>query len=170
MRGMAKADFYTALVLMVLGIGVVEESWRMPRFADLGQSVWSSPGVTPGMIGAVLAIMGVVLFLRSRKEIRAARAEGAVGGFDSGGWVRAGYTLLLCLAFGIGLIGHVPFQLASFLFMIIFIVSFDFYDNRDAYRDRWRMARRVAVAIVIAAAASWAISKIFQDIFFVRLP
>jgi hypothetical protein len=170
MRGMAKADFYTALVLMVLGIGIVEESWRMPRFTDLGQSVWSSPGITPGMIGAVLAIMGAVLFLRSRKEIRAARAEGGGSGFDKAGWARAGYTLLLSLIYGIGLIGRVPFQLASFLFMLAFIVSFDYYDNRDAYRDRLRMLRRVAIAVVIAGIAAWAISKVFQDIFFVRLP
>ncbi len=170
MRGMAKADFYTALVLMVFGIGVAEELWRMPRFTDLGQNIWSSPGVTPAMIGAVLAIMGAILFFRSRKEIRAARAEGGASGFDTAGWARTGFTLLLCFVFGLGLIGRVPFQLASFLFMLAFIVSFDFYDNRDAYRDRLRMARRVIVAVVIAGVAAWAISKIFQDIFFVRLP
>ena len=167
---MARADFYTALFLMVLGIGVVEESWRMPRFADLGQSVWSSPGITPGMIGIVLAVMGAILFFRSRKELRAARAEGDASGVDKAGWARAGYTLLLCLIFGIGLVGRIPFQLASFLFMLAFIVSFDFYDNRDAYRDRLRMARRIIVAVVIAGVAAWAISKIFQDVFFVRLP
>ena len=170
MRGMARADFYTALVLMVFGIGVVEESWRMPRFTDLGQSVWSSPGITPGMVGAVLAIMGAILFFRSRREIRAARAEGDVTGFDRASWARAGFTLLLCLIYGVGLIGRIPFQLASFLFMLAFIVSFDFYDNRDAYRVPLRMVRRVAVAAIIAGAASWAISKIFQDVFFVRLP
>jgi len=170
MRGMARADFYTALFLMVFGIGVVEESWRMPRFTDLGQSVWSSPGITPGMIGIVLAVMGAILFLRSRREIRAARAEGGASGFDKAGWARAGFALLLCLIFGIGLVGRIPFQLASFLFMLAFIVSFDSYDNRDAYRDRLRMMRRVIVAVVIAGVAAWAISKIFQDIFFVRLP
>ena len=170
MRGMAKADLYTALVLMVFGIGVVEESWRMPRYTELGQSVWSSPGITPGMIGAVLAVMGAILFFRSRSEIRAARARGDPGSFDKAGWARAGFTLLLCFIFGIGLVGRIPFQLASFLFMLAFIVSFDFYDNRDAYRDRLRMARRVAVAVVIAGIAAWAISKVFQDIFFVRLP
>ncbi len=196
MRGMAKADFYTALFLMVFGIGVAEESWRMPRFADLGQSIWSSPGITPGMIGIVLAIMGAVLFFRSRRalqslpESRVAVDEGSDSSERSGwwraalklllrfinatgdkaGWMRAGYTLLLCFAFGIGLVGRIPFQLASFLFMLAFIVSFDFYDNRDAYRDRLRMVRRVVVAAVISGAAAWAISKVFQDIFFVRLP
>ncbi len=170
MRGMAKADFYTALVLMVLGIGVVEESWRMPRFADLGQSVWSSPGITPGMIGAALAVMGAVLFLRSRKEIRAAKAEGDTTGFDWPAWMRTGYTLLLCLAFGIGLVGRIPFMIAAFLFMLAFILSFDFYDNRDAYRDRARMVRRAGFAIVVSGVAAWAISHVFQDVFFVRLP
>ena len=167
---MARADFYTALFLMVFGIGVAEESWRMPRFADLGQSIWSSPGITPGMIGIVLAVMGTILFLRSRKELRAARTEAGGSGFDKAGWARAGYTLLLCLIFGVGLVGRIPFQLASFLFMLAFIVSFDFYDNREAYRVPPRMALRVAIAAVIAAVAAWAISKVFQDIFFVRLP
>ncbi len=169
MRGMAKADFYTALFLMVLGIGVVEESWRMPRFADLGSSVWSSPGITPGMVGVVLAAMGAILFFRSRQEMRA-KPEGDTTGVDRASWIRAGYTLVLCLIYGIGLVGRIPFQLASFLFMLAFIVSFDFYDNRDAYRDRLRLLRRLVAAAVIAAVAAWAISKVFQDIFFVRLP
>ena len=106
--------------------------------------------------------MGAVLFLRSRKEMRAQREAGGRWrrGFDKAPAGRgAGYTLLLCLAFGIGLVGRIPFQLASFLFMLAFIVSFDFYDNRDAYRDRLRMARRVVVAVVIAGVAAWAISN-----------
>ena len=142
----------------------------MPRFADLGQNVWSSPGIMPGMIGVVLAVMGAILFFRSRREMLASRAEGDATGLGKPGWTRLGYTLLLCLVFGIVIVGRIPFQLASFLFMLAFIVGFDFYDNRDAFRDRLRMARRVIVAVVIAGVAAWAISKVFQDLFFVRLP
>lgn len=141
----------------------------MPRFADLGSSVWSAPGATPAMIGFVLAALGAILFLRSRKEMRAV-PEGDAAAPDRSGRTRAGLTLLLCFTFGIVLIGHVPFMVAAFLFMLAFILIFDFIDNRDAYRDHRRMALRAAVALVVAAAAAWAISHIFQDVFFVRLP
>ena len=72
---MAKADFITSLVLIVLGIGVVVESWRMPRFTDQGTSIWSAPGVTPGMVGLVLAILGLALLFRSRQAAAAGSTE-----------------------------------------------------------------------------------------------
>lgn len=170
MRGMRKADFYTSIVLMLLGIGVVEESWRMPRFTDLGSSIWSAPGMTPGLIGIVIAILGGILFLRSRRETATETVATESTEPASSSWFAAGLALVMCFAFGIGLIGRIPFMLAAFLFILAFILVFDFRDNRDAYRDRGRALLRAGSALVVAGAAAWAISSIFQDVFFVRLP
>jgi hypothetical protein len=168
MRGMARADFVTSLFLMVLGIGVVAESWRMPRYTEFASSVWSAPGVTPGLIGVVLAILGAVLFFRSRRTHPAeAPGEAASGGAS---WPQAAVAFALCFGFAAILVGRIPFMVASFLFVVAFILLFDFLDNRDAYRDRLQLIRRVVTAAGVSGAAAWAISTIFQDVFFVRLP
>lgn len=168
MRGMARADFVTSLFLMVLGIGVVAESWRMPRYTEFASSVWSAPGVTPGLIGLVLAILGAVLFFRTRRsQPGEAPGEAASGGAS---WPQAAIALALCFGFAAILIGRIPFLLASFLFVMVFILLFDFIDNRDAYRDRLQSIRRLVTVVGVSGAAAWAISTIFQDLFFVRLP
>lgn len=165
---MAKADFITSLFLMVFGIGIVVESWNMPRFTDTGTSVWSAPGVTPGFVGLVLAILGAVLFFRAR---RAAPATGETAvAPEPESWFQAGAALLLCFGFAAGLVGRVPFVLAAFLFIVTFMLFFDYRDNRELLGDKRRWAVRVLVGIAVAGVASWGISTVFQDVFFVRLP
>ena len=166
---MAKADFITSLVLMVLGIGVVVESWRMPRFTDQGTSIWSAPGVTPGMVGLVLAILGLALLFRSRQAAAAGSTEAEAAPAPSS-WPQAIAAFVLCFGFAGILVGRVPFMLAAFLFAAAFILYFDYRDNREAFADRKRLALRIGLALAVAAVASWGISTIFQDMFFVRLP
>jgi hypothetical protein len=60
----------------------------------------------------------------------------------------------------------VPFWLATFLFVLPFILGFEFADPEMRQRP-WL---RVGVAVVVAAATSAAVSYVFQEIFFVRLP
>ena len=168
---MARADLITSLVLILLGLGVVEESWRMPRFTEYGSSIWSAPGVVPGMIGLVLALMGTILLLRARREAAASTdATTSDQTADRASWVRVAVTFGLCVLFAGVLIGHVPFLAAAFLFMVTFMIGFDIQANPGLLADRKRLAFRVVLAVVLAAAASYAISTIFQDVFFVRLP
>lgn len=166
---MAKADFITSLLLIILGIGVVVESWRMPRFTDQGTSIWSAPGITPGMVGIVLAVLGAALLFRSRQAAAAGPDETSAPAAPSS-WIQAGAAFALCFGFAGILVGRVPFMLAAFLFAATFILYFDFRDNRDAFADRKRLALRILLALVVAAVASVGISLIFQDMFFVRLP
>jgi len=166
---MARADFITALVLIVLGLGVVEESWRMPRFTEFGSSIWSAPGIVPGLIGMCLAVMGAVLLARARRE-KAAVAETGETVHDSAGWRRVAVAFGFCILFAGILVGRVPFLVAAFVFMSLFMVVFDIQENPEILADRKRLVIRAAIAVAIAAIASFAIATIFQDVFFVRLP
>ena len=163
---MARADFITSLFLIVLGAGVVVESWRMPRYTEFGTSIWSAPGVVPGMIGLSLALMGAVLLLRSR-GVRAGKTSDDE---DPAAWRQAAYAFGLCFIFAALLVGRLPFVVAAFLFIFTFILVFDLRENSEVRRDMPRLIRRGLLAIAIAAAASLAIATIFEDIFFVRLP
>ena len=66
----AKADFLSALVWMAFGLAVVIASWRMDRLESQGATLYTAPGLVPGVLGAVLLLFGVLL------AVRAARAGG----------------------------------------------------------------------------------------------
>lgn len=163
---MARADFITSLFLMFLGAGVVAESWRMPRYTEFGTSIWSAPGVVPGMIGASLALMGAALYWRAR-AVRHTQASVAK---DRAAWVNVAIAFCLCFVFAALLVGSVPFVVAAFLFILAFVLLFDLRENPDVLRDYWRLIRRGALVIAVAGTASLAIATIFEDFFFVRLP
>lgn len=160
---MVRADFITSLVLMVLGLATLAESLRMPRFTNIGESAYSAPGLVPGIIGVAIALLGLILCLRSVPALRAGE-QGATE--VEGGWLRTFAALAVCGIYAVGLIGRTPFWLATFLFLTAFILGFEF--SEPAMRER--PVRRAVVGVAIAAVATAAISYLFQEIFLVRLP
>ena len=62
---MPKADFLVSIFFIILGVIVLILSFRMPRFEDLGANPYSVPGIVPGFLGAIIAILGGALFARS---------------------------------------------------------------------------------------------------------
>lgn len=161
---MVRADFITSLVLMCLGLGTLALSWRMPRFGGSGASVYSAPGLVPGMIGVAIALLGAILCVRAVLALRA-RAPREQEAPEQG-WLRAFSALALCGFYALALVGRAPFWLATFLFVFAFIVGFELWDPEMRQRAR----HRLAAALIIAAAASAAVSYLFQEIFLVRLP
>ena len=160
---MKRADFITSIVLMALSIAVVEESWRMPRYTDVASDIWSAPGIVPGFLGVALFIMAAILFLRSRGE-PAGPAEGVV---TEPGWhKRIALVTGLCILYAGGLVGRIPFWLATFIFVFGFIVVFELLEPEQ--RPRW--PRHVIGALIIAALTSGLVSYVFANLFFVRLP
>jgi hypothetical protein len=160
---MVRADIITSVFFMVLGAAIIEESWRMPRYTDVGGNIWTAPGIVPGMLGAALALMAFILFMRSL----AARRAGAVDEpGEPGGWKRVAIAAGLCIAYGMILVGQMPFWLATFIFVFVFIAYFELA-NEEA-RAHW--LRHIVVAAIIAALTGGTVTYIFQNIFFVRLP
>ena len=161
---MVRADFITSIVLLVLGLAIVEESWRMPRYTDVNSSIWSAPGMVPGMLGVALAVMATILLLRSVAARRAAAGPGDAP--SEGGWGRVATAVGLCVLYAGVLVGRMPFWLATFLFVFAFIAVFEWTDPEA--RARW--VRRGLMALAVAIAAAVAIPYVFQSIFLVRLP
>jgi putative tricarboxylic transport membrane protein len=166
---MAKADFVTGLIFVALGLAVVVECLRMPRFEELNVNPYTVPALVPGVLGAIILVLGAVLFLR------AARAGGwrlirqmpdAAPWSADPGVRRLLLSVALCLAYAAGLIGRLPFWLATFLFVAGFVILFE-WPLATGRADRMR---RVAWALLLAAATSAATSLVFQEIFLVRLP
>ena len=147
------ADFWFALILTAFGAAAVVESWRMPRLTELGVHPMSAPGLTPGVLGLVLAGLGLALLARSARG-RAPAAEG------EGGWDRLAITLALCLVYAAILLGRLPFWFATALFVGGFVLAFTWRGRLGA----------VLAATVLALATAAMVSVLFQQVFLVRLP
>ena len=166
---MAKADFVTGLVLTTLGIATLVESLRMPRFEHLNINPYTVPGLVPGMLGAIILILGAALFLRAARAggwRLFARAPDATAWWADPGARRLLLSVALCLAYAAGLVGRLPFGLATFLFVAAFVVLFE-WPLAAGRSDR---RRRVLFALVFAALVSAAVTWVFQNVFLVRLP
>jgi putative tricarboxylic transport membrane protein len=141
----------------------------MPRLEERNINPWTAPGVVPGLLGVVLALLGGAMALRSlaagalrpragqsEAEVREARA--ALG--------RLLLCLALCLGYAVLLVGRVPFWLATGLFVLTFVVVFE-WRRGDAARAR---LAKLAAAGLLAGAAMLAIPYVFEHLFLVRLP
>ncbi len=160
-----RADLWSALAWIVLGTAIVAGSWRMDRLEHLGATLYTAPGLVPGILGAVIALLGVLLALRSRGALAATPRRAAADAGD-GGTGRVAVVLVLCLGYAVGLVGHIPFWLGTFLFVALFIGLFDY----PVRRERGQTVRGVVMAMVYGAGTSAVVSLMFEKVFLVRLP
>jgi Tripartite tricarboxylate transporter TctB family len=165
-----QADFIAAWVWVAFGLAVLIGAWRMDRLESQGASLYTAPGLVPGILGAVLLLLGLLLALR------AARADGhhlrrirwALDVPTRAVVRRVGAFLALGLGYAAGLVGHggIPFWLATFVFVTGFVLAFDWTRRRDAGQT----AKGVLLAIAIGAGTAFVVSYVFQEVFLVRLP
>ncbi|SLN27808.1 tripartite tricarboxylate transporter TctB family protein [Oceanibacterium hippocampi] len=164
---MVRADFVSAIVFVALGVATLVESWRMPRLEEMNINPWSAPGIVPGVLGAIIAVLGALMLVRSCRQGGWRLAPGeALRGLGSAGSRRAALTLFLTIGYAGGLIGRMPFWLATFLFIFVFIQIFEWTDPALASRRLWR----VTSAALVAAIAAFAIAYVFENVFLVNIP
>ena len=160
---MAKADFVTAVILIAVSVGALVESWRMPRLEHLSVNPYTVPGIVPGLLSGVLILLGIVLLVRAIRQggwrLDAASLSSAVGG-------RLVLMLLLTLGYAAGLVGRLPFWAATFLFVFLFVLLFEWRADRPPAGH----LKSGGFALVLAVAVAAGVSALFQYVFLVRLP
>ena len=164
---MARADFVTALGLIALAVGALVESLGMPRYENLSVNPYTVPGIVPALLSAGLLVLSTILLVRSI-------VRGGWRLHDSGirAWLassaahRLYLSFVLTLGYAAGLVGRVPFWLATGLFLFVFIVLFEWHGGLPA------RARAIALAIALGEAVlvTVAVTLVFQELFLVRLP
>lgn len=166
-----RVDLITAAVFFAFGIGVLILALQMPTFTNQGGDPYTAPGIVPGFYGIVLAGISLVLASRAIRRGALRPAGGQVeaafvarpGTYSN---VRLAIVAALGLLYTIGLVGRMPFWLASAIFIAAFIIAFE-WEPAASPAARWR---RIATAVLIGAAGGGAIHAVFQVIFLVRLP
>ncbi len=152
----SRSDLWGGAVWIAVGVAIVFESLRMERFESMGATVYTYPGFVPGLIGAFLALLGLLLMARGWR----ARSVAA----DSGPMlpVRVAIALVLSLVFCLVLLSRAHFVLATALFVATFTFLF-----ADPAQPR---VRRLSVAGISGAITALVVFYVFQEIFLVRLP
>ena len=155
----ARSDLLGGAGWVGFGLLIVAESLRMDRFTAMGAVIYTMPGFVPGMIGCVVAFLGVVLMWRGWRRAKAGQ-HGTPGGTVLNR--RIALMLVLSLTYAAGLIGHAPFWLATALYVASFTWAF-------APPESPPMRRAVAAAVA-GMATSAIVTLVFQHVFLVRLP
>ena len=126
----------------------------------------SIPGLVPMLLGSALILCGAALWHEARKRVSEVVADDSTPHEAPGiGLHRLWLSITLCLTYALGLVGRIDFTLATFLFIVIFKLSFT---SRGSLRTN--PVRSTLIAIGFAAIASIGISRLFADGFLVRLP
>jgi len=144
------------------GLLIVLGSLRMDRFESMGAQLYTMPGFVPGMIGAVVALLGLVLMLRGWWRLSHAAPPQAAPPEERLLNRRIAVTLVLALLYAGLLIGRAPFWLVTALFVAAFVAAF-----MPADRSHRRRALVAAAAGVLTSAV---VTLVFEQVFLVRLP
>lgn len=164
---MDRADFVTSVLLIALGLGALIESWRMPRLEELAINPYTVPGIVPGMLSGVIVVLGTALLVRSLRRGGWRMDFGSGRDLVRGAAARRlGLSLALTFGYAAGLVGRVPYWLATVLFVFLFIGLFE-WKGGLAPAQR---ARAVGVALGQALVVAAVVSAVFRYVFLVRLP
>ena len=162
-----RSDFLSAIGWMALGIAILIGSITMDRLENQDINPYTIPGLLPGLLGIAMTILGALLGARSWRPHLLAVSSGLPA--NRAEQKRLLLVLGLCLAFGVGLVGHgLPFWLAAAIFVTTAILSLQ-YQQRQSAGTKLSL-RMLVTAAVIGLGAGLAITLVFQEFFLVRLP
>ena len=164
-----RADFFSALGWVALGVAVLIGSLTMDRLERQNINPYTIPGLLPALLGAAMIVLGGVLALRSWRRGALARPREPLTDDRRDERRRIAVVTALCVGYGAVLIGHgLPFWLASTLYVTASILIVQRLSRDPAQRAL--SPRVVLKAVVIAVCASCITQWVFQDLFLVRLP
>ncbi len=160
-----RTDLIAALIWIAFGGAITSGAWTMDRLERLHINRYEAPGLVPGVLGAVIFVLGLVLAVRSVRR-GALRSPGPA--LQAHGRRDLALVLGATLLYALVLVGHgVPFWLATFVFVSGFILVFD--AERQAGLGRGKAAQAWRAALY-GACTSAVVTLAFEQIFLVRLP
>jgi len=162
---MQRGDLTSAGVFAAAGAAILIASLRMDRLTDRGIEAWSVPGLTPGVVGALMIVLSLVLGLQALRTPAQPAADEPPP--VPGAMRRASLALLLCVIFAGVTLGHgLPFVVEGAVFIFVFTTLFSWAE----WREGGRVARGLVQTLAVAVCASAFISWLFESVFLVRLP
>jgi len=168
-ENMPKADFVVSLLLMAFGVWIVIHSFQMPRFEELGANPFSVPGIVPGILGTIIFILSFIVFMRSltRKGYRLGLNRATLTGFfRNASMQRMLLTILICIVYGIVLVGRINYYLATFVFVLVFLILFQYRPSEGFPARR----KTLVLSFIQAVLTAGIVGAVFRYLFLVDLP
>lgn len=153
------------MVLIVLGLAAFLACLGMPRFEEREINPYTVPGLVPGMIALVIAVLGLLLTLRAMRPCVPNKSE-VQSHAAAASRRRFLLTLFLTLTYAAVLVGRLPFWLATGLFVFAFVALVEWETERSTAEHMRALGFALAYAGIVAAVVTY----VFQEIFLVRLP
>jgi len=163
-----RRDLQGAVVLTALGCAISVLSWQMDRMTQQGATLHTAPGLWPGIVGTALALLGGVLMFRSWR--RAQRIGWDAAEADATNYATpSSFALATAMFFvyALLLVGRgLPFWFSTALFVTAFVFVFQ-YRERKAKETT---VRGIVVALACGVLTALAVTYVFEQLFYVRLP
>ena len=168
-ENMPKADFVVSILLMAFGVWIILHSLQMPRFKELNADPMSVPGIVPGILGTVIFILSLVVFIRSlvrRGYQLGLNRKTLQNFFQETSSQRMLLTICICIVYGIFMVGSMNYYPATLIFVLVFIILFQFRGAQDV-SARGKMLLFAALQALLAAGI---VGAVFRYLFLVDLP
>ena len=168
-RNMPKADFLASIPLIAFGVWIVVHAFHMPRFEEFGANPFSVPGIVPGILGSIIAVLSLLVFIRSIRRkgyqlgLNAATLKNT---FQNPSFKRMSVTCLICVTYGLGLVGYINYYLATFLYVCAFLILFQVDFSENIFIQRKTIIGSFTQAVLI----SGIVGAVFRYLFLVDLP
>lgn len=160
-----RTDTLLGLLVIALGSAVLIGALAMPRFEHRSADPLTVPGITPGLLGAIILMLGVILTLRGARR-RSTDGQLSITSWTPRAIKRTAFTLGALLIYGFALFGNLPFVPATAVFIFGFTVAVELMRaNRRA-----SLAQTLIGAAILAVVASLVIWAVFSKIFLIQLP
>ena len=165
----ARAELRQALGWAALGLAILVATIRMDRLESQHINPYTVPGLLPGLLGIAMLFLAALLGWRAIGAGALSPAAAAHRPVDRNAAKRIALVIGLCVAFGVGLVGHgLPFWAAATTFVTVAILAFE--QPRRAQGGRAIAVRDVVFALAVGLGAGGVITLVFQVLFLVRLP
>ena len=168
-ENMPKADFVVSILLMCFGLWIVIHSLQMPRFEEVDANPLSVPGIVPGILGIIIFILSLAVFIRSltRRGYRLGLNRHTMKNFfQDASLQRMLLTIFICIVYGIFMVGRMNYYLTTFIFVLVFLILFQFLDAEGT--TAWK--KLLTLSILQAALVSGIVGAVFRYLFLVDLP
>jgi putative tricarboxylic transport membrane protein len=168
-ENMPKADFVVSILLMGFGVWIVLHSLQMPRFKELDADPLSVPGIVPGILGTVIFLLSLVVFIRSltRRGYRLGLNRQTLKNFfKETSSQRMLLTIFICIVYGSFMVGSINYYPATFIFVLVFIILFQFRGAQGAATRGKMLMFAVLQALLVAGI----VGAVFRYLFLVDLP
>jgi putative tricarboxylic transport membrane protein len=160
-----RADTLIGAGVTAFGAFVLIGALVMPRMEQRNIDPLTAPGVTPGLIGAIILVLGVVLTLRGMRKT-GRHAALSITQWSGPSVRRTLFTLAALIVYGFGLFGKVPFVPGTAAFIFCFTVGAELM-RPERTTPVWRIMIGAAVLAVVSSVVIWVV---FTRIFLVQLP